>query len=170
MTYKELSEELDRSKKAVKERCYILGLRKSENRRWTEEELEFLIDVYEIMSMEEIAEALERSKVAVKDRYYRLGLKEYENRRWTEGEERFLKSEFGRMTYKELSNVLGRSENAIQNHCFKLGLTKKPNFENDSDTHKTCRNCLQVLPKNKEFFYKNKNSFLVLLQRMFLYA
>ena len=73
---------------------------------------------------------------------------------WTEGEDRFLKQEYKNMTKKEIGQILGRSEGSISQRAKKLNLKKRPKFPGDSDTHKTCRECLRVLPRNTDFFSK----------------
>ena len=164
ITHKEMAEELNRSVGSTYVRLYTLGLEEVQqsHRKWTQEEDDFLKENYKKMSIKELMEKLNRSESSIYGRFYTLDLKKVQqsHRKWTEEEEKFVKSEFGRLTLKEMAEILGRTELAIQARCFELGLRKKPQFEGDSETHKTCRYCFRVLPKTEEFFRKSKNTFL----------
>jgi hypothetical protein len=122
-------------------------------KRWTEEEDDLLKECYGKVDVKEIAEVLDRTEIAIRSRASHLSVAN-KLRAWTEGEDRFLKQEYGKMKIKEIAEILGRTKEAINSHIRVLKLKPSLQHIQDSDTHKTCRICLQALPKTNEFFSK----------------
>jgi hypothetical protein len=83
------------------------------------------------------------------------------SRIWTKEEDDFLRNNFKDMTVKEMTNFLDRTEGAIKKRILALEIKpkrnakRKPRYEGDSETHKTCRRCLRILPKTLEYFGGN---------------
>lgn len=82
-------------------------------RFWTDEEINFLRDNYEVMSNENIAEKLNRSIKAIRHKiqYIKLPSKSYKKRRWTNKEDEKLKALYkdNSKTMEDISNIMNRS-------------------------------------------------------------
>ena len=152
MTATKISKRLGKSKTSIKNRISFLNLKKDIN--WTKEEEDFLKDNYKKITAKEIGEKIGRSEVAVRKRFQILGLKVEISSSFTEGEDHFIKSNYKNMSFKEIAEILSRPKGTIVSRARKFGLKKYTEFETDSDTHKTCRSCLQLLPKTEEILGK----------------
>ena len=154
LSSQEIAEKLNRSEIAVKARFRMLGFKKFSH--WSQEEEDFLKNNYKEMSFKEIGEKLGRTANSVRNHVQTLGLtrKNY----FSEGEDYFIKSNYQDMSNKEMAEILNRPIGAINSRVTRLGLKKLPKFETDSDTHKTCRSCLQLLPKTREIFGNDCNN------------
>mgnify|MGYP000539449701 CR=1 FL=1 len=92
-------------------------------RKWTEEEVEFLINNYHHMTSEEIGKILNRPPQMVRWKARQLGLKK--RPRWTEEEIAFLVKYYKTMRYYEIAEILGRPLGSILVKAHELGLKKK---------------------------------------------
>ena len=73
---------------------------------------------------------------------------------WSDGEDLFLKNHYDEMSIKQLAEYLNRNIGSVSSRAKLLGFPpKRKIYKNDSNTHKTCRNCFQVYPKTKDYFW-----------------
>jgi len=77
--------------------------------RWRREEVKFLLDNFDRMSLKDLARELGRSYESVKAKSRSLGLKKMQYRKWTKEEIEFLRENADKMTIKEMAQRLGRS-------------------------------------------------------------
>jgi len=99
-------------------------------RRWTEDEIKFLIENYPKYNSYYIAKALNRSVNSVRCMAAKLKLKN--KFWWTEEEKKFLIENYDKMTAKQISEILGRSIPSIYSMAKKLSrkglISKKVNM------------------------------------------
>ena len=93
---------------------------KRSKRRWTDKEIQYLIDYYGILPPKEIARLLGRSYNAVRNKAVELGLTKSLD--WTDKEVALLKALYGRMPASEIAKLLGRSEDSVYHKAMRLGL------------------------------------------------
>lgn len=77
MSYSEMAEKLNRSKEAIMDRCYRLGIYAvsiAKARYYTRDEIDFIKQNYENMSHDEIARSINRTKASVQYKISQLGL------------------------------------------------------------------------------------------------
>lgn len=91
-TYSEIADTLQRSEGAIKRRIYDLGLPqrpvRAENREWTQEEIQTLMDLLEEgYTFEQIGKALKRTALAVRGKYECLTNPEYMKQKYHGGGE-----------------------------------------------------------------------------------
>jgi len=93
---------------------------KRSRKRWTGEEIAFMIDYYGVKPAKEIAKSLGRSYNAVRNKAVELGLTKSCD--WTDKEISLLKALYGRMPASEIAKLIGRSEDAVYHKAMRLGL------------------------------------------------
>lgn len=89
--------------------------------RWTEEEIEYLVNNYEEKNIYDISKTLNRSKDSVHKKAKRLKLTK-SVKRWSENEITFLAENWGTYTKKEIAKALKRSDISIKKKAFELKL------------------------------------------------
>lgn len=99
------------------------ALMKSEPKKWSEREKDYLRNAYALGQTDtEIAATLKRTTSAVTTKRYKLGL--YANgapNAWTPDEDKkLLKLHNKGVTYQEISKIIGRSFDAVQSRLYKL--------------------------------------------------
>ena len=95
------------------------------NRRWTDEEKQYLRDNWETKTAKEMARTLKRGVEAVRfTGLVRLGLNKRTVRAWTKQEVTYLKRYHSRMTREEIAEKLDRSLGSVATKCMILGLRK----------------------------------------------
>lgn len=111
-------------------------MKKRENRRWKEEEIQFLHDNLDA-NYEDIAKKLDRSPASVKEyarykfkRNMKKTKKEYARKTWSEDDLEFLKENYY-LKNSFLCEKLGRKTGAIKNMKRKLGLQRKQDWNQD---------------------------------------
>ena len=88
-TNKELSEMFNRSEKSIVQRAHALKLYKDKQKLWSDDEVKFLKDHYNIdMQPSEIAAALKRSSASIKTKAFSIGLADHVQ--WTEEQLEYL--------------------------------------------------------------------------------
>ena len=95
-------------------------MKKRENRRWTDEELEFLKENNKKMPIDEMAKALNRTYDSVICRLRRHPDAVYLYREWSKDEEEYLKKNYDYSKIKEIAKRLGRTEHSIWLKILKL--------------------------------------------------
>lgn len=93
------------------------------NRRWTEEEYEFLRANYAKLSNIEIARKLGRTKYSVASAVKMLGLRRPTSK-WTEEEMRYIRDNYLYMDYSEIAHQLRRTRESVQKKIMQMGLKK----------------------------------------------
>lgn len=92
-------------------------------KRWTNEEVDFLKNNINKLSVEEIAKKLNKTVHSIRSKAYSLELStESIRRKWTNEEIDYLKEKIGCMSMYAISKKLRRSINTIRIKCFKLGI------------------------------------------------
>lgn len=97
---------------------------------WNNCEEQYIIDNYEIMTIEEIASFLKRSKDSVFKKAKRLGLTE-EIKNWTYEEEQFLVEKWGKISKYHIAKKINKSVLAVRKKAmfFDLGPERIANGE-----------------------------------------
>lgn len=90
-------------------------------RKWSEEEIEYLKKNATKKSIKDIAKKLNRTENSIKNKYQHLKLKS-SNKIWTEYELNYIQDNWGKKTYEEMSKKLKRSAGAIKEKGARLGL------------------------------------------------
>jgi len=93
---------------------------KRSRRRWTDEEIAFMMDHYGTMSIKEIARELGRTENAIKNKAKKLGLSKLPQ--WSDEEIKLLVGLYGRLPAEEIAKILGRSKDAVYHKAMRLGL------------------------------------------------
>ena len=92
-------------------------------KKWSDEEIQYLIDNYKKKTISEIAVAIERDSSAVRNRYYSLrkkGIikgdykKESNQRTWTKSETQYIKDNYPKRNVQLLSKDLNRTIRSIE--------------------------------------------------------
>lgn len=99
-------------------------------RFWTDKEIEFLENNYNIFSNTELSKKMDRSLYSIEKKLKRLGLKKSSrslSMKWSDDDINFLKENYSKITNKELSEILRRSPKTILNRASKMGLSKDKN-------------------------------------------
>lgn len=91
-------------------------------KNWTQEELEFLQDNYNKLSLEDLSRIMGWSESSIKHKAERNDIKS--SRWWTEDEINYLKEHYKDQTYNQLAKHLGRTKTAVDLKINKLGLVK----------------------------------------------
>lgn len=102
------------------------------NNDMSENDLNFLKDNYNKLSVIEIAEKLNKSKTTIYKHIYKLGL-HFDNKvgkPWTNEEIDYLKNNYKKFTYKKLAEKLNKTEKGVNGKLHGLGLTKSNNSKN----------------------------------------
>ncbi len=109
--------------------------------KWSKEDLEFLIENYNLISKREIANKLNKQESAVTQKAYRLRISKISH--WSEEDINFLKENYSSMDNLILEKLLKRKRHNIVTKAIELGLSKK------------------IFPKkyNKEQFLENVKKF-----------
>jgi transposase-like protein len=83
-------------------------------RRWSREDVEFLVGNYPKMTREEIAKAVGRTVWAVRSKIQELGLRKFKRRKWTgedvEAIRRLISQGY---SYRQIAEILGVSRSAV---------------------------------------------------------
>ena len=100
------------------------------NKRYTQEELDFIKRNYNKMKVSEISDKLGRSEKAVRNKIERLGfklekLKRNEPFKWTKEREQVIKDNCQQKSDFEIAKILGTSEGIVFRRRKKMGLIKK---------------------------------------------
>ena len=89
---------------------------------WTDEDINYLVDNYNIMSLDDISYQLKCKKSQISAKLNKLKIV---NRGWKENEDMILLENYPFKEIKEYRNLLcNRSDSSILNRAFKLGLKK----------------------------------------------
>lgn len=117
------------NKEQIRNKAKKMGLKKEtyELHFWTEEEDNFIIENYNILTAKEIGAKLGLSESQVRNRVHKLDLKKLN--RWTEEDERIIRENYGVISTEEISNILKtkRAESEIRKKACQLGVTSNAN-------------------------------------------
>jgi len=103
---------------------------RKENRRWTEEDINYLKSNYGSLLIEEIAKHTNRSIDSVRYKASNIGLTEKKNL-WSKADILFLSENVNTMPLDVLAKKLNRTVKSVATQRFKLKLSKKlPKMEN----------------------------------------
>ena len=90
-------------------------------RQWTEEEIAFLKNNWEVSSAKEMAQALDRSTAGVRDKLKKFRL--VKDHSWSDEDCAFLKENYGKMPNVEITEKLNRSMISVNSQARKLDLS-----------------------------------------------
>ena len=106
--------------------------RKTQNRRWSDVEKQYLRDNYASMTRMEMATKLARTERSIAGQMQCMNLLKHPspprapNRPWSEVERSFVLDNYQQMTAKEMARKLGRSERSVAKLMDRQKLKKKP--------------------------------------------
>lgn len=95
------------------------------NKRYTQEELEYIKNNFKNMTCKEIGEALGRTEQSVRAKCFDLNLHKKEAP-WTDDEIDFIKKNYMEMKTSDICKFLQRSKSAVELKASRLGLKKYP--------------------------------------------
>ena len=95
------------------------------NKRYTQDELEYIKNNFQSMTCKEIGEVLGRTEQSVRAKCFELKLHKKESP-WTDDEIVFLKNNYMEMKTSDICTVLQRSKSAVELKASRLGLKKYP--------------------------------------------
>jgi transposase len=131
-TAREIAERLEVSKSAVLRRAKKLNLESkayattAERRVYSDDEIRFIQESAQKLSIEKIAEHLNRSSDAVRKKANRMNLLTATKvKPFSEDELNFLRDNIGSMSYRGIATMLNRGEEQTRWYARKLGL-KRP--------------------------------------------
>lgn len=137
-------------KEAVKRKCIYLGL--TNDREWTEEETNLLIENYHKLSVDEMTELIPRKtkdSVLAKARTLKLYSKHYIESVYTKEEEQLLIDNYKTMTNTELAVLLGRDGKSVDQKIYALGLNRmNPRSNIDVPLSKFVRGKIEPICEN----------------------
>ena len=96
-------------------------------RRWSEDDINLLRELYPVMSTCQLSQRLDRPLTAVRQRAYEMGLKTDGFNYWSKKDEQFLKKHFSRRSTKSMAKELDRSLQAVKGKAQRMGLKKSKN-------------------------------------------
>ena len=121
MTPVDIANNLKRSASSVKSKAFAIGL--ADNIKWSQDQIDYLIDNYCYKTNEEIGKKIGKSEQAVSYKAFELSLTISDN--WTDSEINIIKTNYLNKTMNELQQLLdGRTKGDILACCHKLGLTR----------------------------------------------
>ena len=100
------------------------------NKRWSEEEVEFIKENYKQLTVKEIADELKRTPRGVRGKIERLDidlepLKRNQKYEWTEKDIKFIKDNYKILTDEEIAEKIDKSKSAVCRKRLNLGLRKQ---------------------------------------------
>jgi DNA-binding CsgD family transcriptional regulator len=136
-TNKELAEIFNRSEKSIIQHAHTLKLHKNKQSLWTDHEIEFLNQHYNVdLTPSDIAKKLNRSVSSVKSKAFAIGLAD--NVEWTQEQIDYLIDNYCYKTNEEIGKKIGRSGQAVSYKAFELSLSINENWsDNESNIVKT---------------------------------
>lgn len=93
-------------------------------KNYTQEELEYIRENYNNMTVQELATKLNKSVGSVGNAVRKMGLKKQIHKSWTDDEINYLKNNYIDKTSEEIGKYLNRSVNSINAERDRLGLVK----------------------------------------------
>lgn len=107
---------------------FLFGKTRKKYKRWTQEEIDYLLDSHLKRTGTEVCKHLKRSPSAVSTKNKELGIKLlYNNKRspkdWTEEEIEYLKNCEGKVTKEEVARILNVHVNTVYKQTAKLGIS-----------------------------------------------
>ena len=93
-------------------------------RNYANEEIKYIEDNYNNLSVKQIAEKLNKKEGSIYNAIRKLGLKKQEHKPWTDEEKIFLKENYMNMTNGEIAIKLNRTFNSISAQMDNLGLIR----------------------------------------------
>ena len=131
-TARQIAGRLEVSKAAVMRRAKRLSLGSkayaatAERRAYTDDEIRFIQQNAQKLSIEKIAEHLNRSSDAVRQKANRMNLLTATKvRPFTEEELNFIRDNIASMSYREIAAMLGRGEEQTRWYARRLGLKRR---------------------------------------------
>ncbi len=126
----QIMQSLDRTEDSVMRKARRLGLNvnKSEEdklkKRWSEEEDNFIIENYRVLTVEVISKRLGRTVPAIRKRALALGVTE-EVSRWTPEEMEFLNEKWGILNLETIAKKLNRTRNSVLLKAHQMSLREQ---------------------------------------------
>lgn len=110
-------------------------IKKVSNKRWSDNDIDFLKSNFQNLSTEDVAKLLGRSRNSINTYRHRWGLK-LNLDRFTNEEKEFIRKNFNKMSDKEIAKKLNENPNTV--YCFRLkkGLKKSERWDADKVVYK----------------------------------
>lgn len=126
----QIMESLGRTKDSIMRKARRLGLNVNKNegdklkRKWREEEDNFIIENYKLLSVGEISAQLKRTVSAIRKRALALGVTR-ELKRWSAEEMEYLNENWGILNLDVIAKKLNRSRNSVLLKAHKMSLREQ---------------------------------------------
>ncbi len=95
--------------------------------KWTQEEIDYLIEHQGKQTYKVIGNILDRSEASVANQAKRLGIADKKNcirgKAWSEKELQYMQDNYGKLSNKQIAKKLNRSPDSIQDKAQRMGLT-----------------------------------------------
>lgn len=170
-----IGEQLNRTPTSVLKRRLRLGYHRPDGVRlahkppkdsWTQEELAFLIENYNVMDIDDLSSKLHRSEKAIQVKATKLKLI-HTGTSWSEKEEQFLKDNYQFHSNSHIASILNRSEKSVLHKKRELGLTRGITTSSDEieigrllwDMNKICIPQVKIGPYYFDY-YVGKNQLI----------
>lgn len=129
LPYREIAKKLGRTKKAVCNKAFYLGISADACSPWTQEDLAFLRENFSSMSSLEIAVRLKKTIHAVRGKAHKLKLRKhawsrrpFARKAWTKEDVASLREMAITMTSLEIAERMERTVSSVQGMCCRLGI------------------------------------------------
>lgn len=128
---------------------------------FTPEEVKFIIENYNTLTLLEIASKLNRNKMSVKYKIKKIkegNASQYNM--WTEKDEIFLRDNYMNHTYGYIGKILNKKSKSVRDKANYIGLYKFTNKIKDRECSDTliCTTCKEKFPNTREYFNIRRNS------------
>ena len=100
-------------------------------RNYTNEQIEYITENYNNMTVKEIAIALNKSEGSVSNAARKLGLLKQSHKPWSNEEIEYLKNNYIQKTSEEIAKYLGRTVHSINAERDRLNLIRNENWKNE---------------------------------------
>lgn len=109
------------------------------NRKYTDEEIQFIKSNYQILTIQEIADALNRTYSSIFSKAQDIGLTKAgcKNNVWSKDEINFIIANYKNMTNNEIANELNRTKQAVAVKISKLNLKRESKYKFDRNKFET---------------------------------
>jgi DNA-binding CsgD family transcriptional regulator len=110
-------------------------IKKVSNKRWSDNDIDFLKSNFQNLSTEDVAKLLGRSRNSINTYRHRWGLK-LNLDRFTDEEKEFIRKNFNKLSDKEIAKKLNENPNTVYYFRLKKGLKKSERWDADKVVYK----------------------------------
>lgn len=152
---------INRSQSAIDSKLHDINKKaklSQKYKRFTNEEIKYIIDNCENLSVIQIAKNLNKTVSSIRNKMFSLGIRGIvENPKYTVEEFDFIKENFDKYSNSEFSEIMNIKRRRVELIIRKIGLRRNFNFDIKNSESVTCPNCKNIFPKIKKYFYFNEN-------------